>query len=332
MMQQPSTIKSTLAMICTTLIATRALCGGDLIFQDGFEFPPPYIHVWPTDLGNTFGVGAVAPAPTQEYIGPLELSEPTVIENVIINGCLKIRSSQILIRNVMLRCDGDYVVAFDQADVSDVTIEFSDIQALDTRKIFINLANNIADVTIRNNNIHGGDDWFYLNLEVHNWFIENNWLHDPLGDSLSHFDVLHLGEWSGENNAGTLTVRGNFISEISAGIGQNSILYTPEYAGTVRLENNRLPRLGHYSIRCHHTVSCLIRHNVLAQALADPLGQFGEVVYFVINSSSAATESFRCQRHEDGTLYEEFVDDGNGNSVDTLLGMQHDTVDCPPIP
>ncbi len=281
----------------------------------------------PSDVGVTIGVGVVAATPTVVYSGPTTISiDGTTIENVIVNSDLLIRASNVTIRNIIMNDPGNerpfFIGHWDDPDIDNLVIEYSTIDSNGGGKIF-NI-NNATNVTIRNNEVSGGQDWNFINRSVDGFLSENNYFHTVIGDAGSHVDGYQLGEFG--VTTGTLTIRGNYFVVDNAAIGKTDLLNSSgdsiSNQSIVVMENNFITPFGYYTLRCHDSEACHIRNNVYAQEFKTAFSGDPDISRAAIFTDAAPLSTHRCNRYEDGDFMEQQY----------VIGVTHDITSCPSYP
>jgi hypothetical protein len=287
--------------------------GGDPPLTDAGPPPPfrtgPYLHVGPADVGIHVGAGVIGDEPTEMYDGRLTIEEETTIENVIIDGCVRIEADGVVLRNVVIRCDDLYPVRVDGAD--DVRVEHSRIECSSHSKIF--LIEDARNLVIQYNDASGCEDFFYINGDVDGMDITYNYMHHLNLTEESHADGFQIGQAA--NTTGTITIRGNWFSPDTSSGGRNDILFaTRQSNGTIILEDNYFAFWGWFTLRCWgESTSCTAMHNVYDRTILEE----GRGYY---NGTSSGTHRFECNRLEGG----EFPD---ADGVDGTVPIDDD---CPP--
>jgi len=264
--------------------------------DQGTTIPPgkPYGHVSPGDVGKTLGVGVKGPVPTATYTGPTTITSPTTIQDKVINGCLDIRSSNVTLRNVILKCSGLYPVDIRGLGqvIDNVVVEYSRLECDSYSKLF--MVGDVTNLGVRNNEMKGCEDFFFVGGKVDGMKVTDNYMHGSKLTSASHADGFQIGEAS--TTTGTITVTGNMILADTPG-GRNGIMFATNYCkATINIENNYLDAWGYYVLRCNSTSFCLVRHNVFDDSAAHPtLISNGKIV---------------CNRYESGTLIQSGTNTG----------------------
>lgn len=268
----------------------------------------PYLHVLPADSGSNIGVGVVAAAPTETYGGSLTIRTPGTIEDVILDGCVRIESDGVVLRNVIVRCDSLYPVRVDGAD--DVTIEHSRIECTSRSKLFY--VTDSQRFALRYSDISGCEDFFFIGGDVDGMDIAYNYMHHLNLSASSHADGFQIGEAA--PTTGSIAIRGNWISADSDG-GRTDILFaTNQSSATVTVEDNYLSAWGLYTLRCGgQSTSCTAIHNVY-----DPVIASSDRSFYL--GQSSGTHRFECNRIEGGAL----VPDAR------VIGASSITDGCPP--
>jgi hypothetical protein len=305
---------------------------GTCIDAPGNPSPPPpptgtpYGHVTPSDVGVTIGVGVIAPVPTAPYTGPREITtNGTLIENVVLSECPIIRANNVTLRNVIVDARSSKCVDIQGCD--GCVVEYSKVISGDTDKQF-----RIVDSTniyVRNSELTGGQDLFWLGQSKDNIYIENNYLHSLVGGSDNHADGFQ-----GAENAvvypGNIVIRGNYFDPNNATIGKTDILFLAE-PDIITMENNFFSNWGYYTLRCLRsdydtsTEACHIRNNIYSNDfIADFVtpGGAGRAVQ-LDDIDKAGRSSYECNRYENGDFIEQEWISGP---------ITHETTGCPGYP
>ncbi len=281
----------------------------------------PYGHVVPADVGVTIGIGVVAPAPSQSYSGPLTITSPTVIENVVIDGCVRVEADDVTLRNVVVNCDGLYPIRATGHD--NLVVEHSKIHCTSNSKLF--MIDDHTNVTVSKNELTGCEDFFFVGGTVDGLSVEYNYMHALNLTSESHADGFQIGEAS--QTTGTITIRGNYIDPEADG-GKTDVVFATNYAeNEIFISDNFFAIWGLRTLRCGGDSRCEIRTNVYEQAFEEmeQPGQNGKLLFMM--SSSPKAHVFECNRLEDGSFVPEFQD-----GVDRVSGATHITTGCPELP
>ncbi len=277
----------------------------------------PYKHVTAADVGVNIGHGVLAAAPTIVYSGPLTLTSPSTIENRIINGCLRIDTSNVTIRNVIINCNSHFAINLAvSGNHQNFTIEYSTIRCNSSGKIF--MIKNYQNITINNNETTGCEDFFFVDGNIDGLVVRDNYMHSLNLVSLSHADGFQIGEFVNPTT-GFVHIQGNWMHHNSPG-GNNktALIFATNFSQVdILLEDNFIPEFGFFIVRCHNQAGCNVRNNIWEQALINSSTAF-------LLSTSTKTPTFSCNRYEDGNLVNEFR-----NSVDRVVGTFHITNGCP---
>ncbi len=269
----------------------------------------PYGHVWPSDVGVTIGVGVTGAVPTEAYTGDTTIEqEGTVIDSVVIDGCLDIYADNVTVQNSIITCGGLYPI---DIRASGATVINNRIVCTSTTKLF--LMSDPVDTLIARNELEGCEDFFYINGDVDGLVVEDNYMHTIVGTPDSHADGFQIAEAS--DTFGTMIIRGNYIDKNNTESGATDILFaTNDSRQTVIIESNFLHPWGHYTLRCTEGAHCIARYNVYSLDFLDP-------AHTDRRFSDGGMDEFACNRMEDGS----FLDDDR-------TGVTNDTADCPDMP
>ncbi len=317
-------------------------CGGGFFCSNGQCVAygvggDPYVHVNPSDVGVTIGAGSIAPLPTTIYTGSMSPPAGALIENVVINGCMRIDQDNITMRNVIINCSATYPVRIDAA--SGFTIEYSKIDCTSSSKQFRFVG--APNVTVRNIEGKGCQDYFYIEdgngMTLDGLLVENSYFHSNVGSSTAHADGFQIGECAvlqppDCGGSGNMIIRGNYFYKNNPTIGATDIMFsTDESTAKILMESNLLRIFGRQTLRNVGKDSDLIaRYNVYHQefktALPDP-GQVKPTLAYRLLSTNAGIGVFDCNRYEDGTFVEQiYVSDDGGKPV------TYNIANCPPMP
>lgn len=281
----------------------------------------PYVHVWPDEVGTEFGAGSMAPMPTDSYDGPMDITTPTTIENVVVDGCLRIESDDVTVRNVVINCDGLYPVRAEGG--SNAVVEHSTIHCNAMSKTF--LVQDYGDLTVHRNELVGCEDFFFVGGEVDGLTVTCNYMHALNLTPDSHADGFQIGEAS--ETTGKVLVRGNYIAPEADGGKTDTVFATNFSRVDIELRDNYFEVWGLRTIRCGgEATTCSVVNNTYEQRFEDMyLFSTGKLLYMMVDSPEPAT--FECNRLADGTLPPEVVD-----NVDRVAGADHVVTGCPDFP
>jgi hypothetical protein len=283
--------------------------------------------VVPSDLGVTIGVGVTAAVPTTVYSGPNPVTADfTVIENVVINGCLELSNvNNVTIRNAIINCSSWYGIY--SVGASNVTVINSKIHNVtDGKAVYLDDSN--TNWLFSKNEIRGGQDFFFFSNNNSEITVEDNYMHSPIGNVDSHSDGF---QWWPDIGNGAFYIRGNYITRAGSAATPNDILFTGDQPGTTYVfENNFLGLWGFYTLRYHgYGANMTIRNNVYEQAYKTTLGVYGlpsGALYFDPEDGQGGG-TYRCNRYQDGSFIEQQYVLGAGGPTPA-----HDTAGCPSYP
>lgn len=281
------------------------------------ETGEPYGHVVPSDVGVSIGVGVVGPVPTKVYNGPLDPGEGTVIEDVIINGCLDINHPNITLRNVIVNCDGLYPLQIKNA--SDTLIEYSQLNCMSESKLF-----DVQDsqrTVIRNNEGTGCRDFFFIDGPLETLLVENNYFHSLVGGAEAHADGFQIGEF--RTTTGDIIIRGNYFDPNNDAIGKTDLVFaTNKCRANLLVENNFFNVWGWYTLRNSGEYSIFtVRNNIYSQDFKTEFRTDGSPAraYRHCDCNPAPSGGYSCNRYQDGSFIEQ----------DYVSGDTHSIADCP---
>ena len=279
----------------------------------------PNGHVVPSDVGNTIGVGVVAPVPTTPYTGPSTVStNGMLIENVVISGeQIFITGDNVTLRNVIIDVDDWNGITF--AGANNARLEYSKIHNSRYGKA-IKLEGGIG-IHIENNEISGGQDFFFFTYDLDEVYIENNYMHHVVGDEDAHCDGF---QWFESFDNQNFYIRGNYITANNPEIGMTDLLVVTDPTANVLFENNYLGLFGFYTLRWCAWCSgdFTIQNNVYAQEFKTAFTEPGYPTHAIDSDHPTAGGVYRCNRYEDGDFIEQTY----------VRGVTHDTTGCPSYP
>jgi hypothetical protein len=185
--------------------------------------------------------------------------------------------------------------------------------------------NNSTNITVRNNELIGGQDWVWFGKNKDDIYIENNYFHSFTGGAGAHSDGFQGAVTA--TVPGTIYIRGNYFDpEIGPGQGMNDLLFLQEI-DVVVMENNFFETFGYYTLRCYGAGPvgvCNIRNNIYSDDFVTALPSGDSPSKAVLYNVNAGGQSeYSCNRYENGDFIEqEWV----GGSV------THVTTGCPSYP
>lgn len=311
----------------------------------------PYAHVTPADIGVTIGVGVIAPIPTEAYTGSCTPAEGATIENVVVSGCstLNIYNDNITIRNSILNMPNTVGIRMGSGGGSparNLLVEYSDISQQSHGKMFqaFNGSGNgdYTNTIIRNNHLHGTDDYFYLEGPWDGAVFENNVIGPLFGtdEDDEHADGWQLGEVA--PIFGHMIFRGNYFDPQTLAT-KTAILFSTgptSSTNTVLFENNYLTVYGARTLWCLGPAWCIIRHNVYSPFWEAAIGNRStgaqcdggggaanpscgypvNAANFGDKPSANPTSEYTCNR---------YASDGDFIEQQWVDGVTHDTAGCP---
>ncbi len=250
---------------CPTEPVTRAQMASFLVRALGLDpiTPPPLPsdYVTPGDVGVTIGVGVIAPAPTAVVSSQRITEAGSLLENVVVDGCVTIEADNVTIRNVVINCAGYYPIkASESALRSGLNIHHSRINGLIDAKLF--LFNNITDVRVADNELIGGDDTVFADGNLDGFTFTRNYRHDPLGDESSHLDGFQLGEFG--VTTGDMEISYNYFDEIPDNIGVTDLVFATNFAEVdIAVTGNYIAEHGWYTLRAYNKATLDVRNNTI---------------------------------------------------------------------
>lgn len=282
----------------------------------------PYRHVTPEDVGVSIGPGVIAPYPSKAYTGPTRIKSPTTIENVVIDGCLRIESDNVTVRNVVIKCDTFFPVK--AAEHSNARIEYSLVICTIPTKVFRLI--RYRNFVVHRTETRGCEDLFSLSGDNDGLEVTYNYMHSLTLTPKSHADGFQFG---GPFTTGSGVIRGNYFWPNADG-PKTDIVFAPDNTKVdLLIEDNFFYIWGLKTIRCGGTeskTSCIVRNNVYEQAFENMyLKGKGKLLFSFLTGYGNHIAS--CNRLADGTLLKEFQD-----GVDRFRGVKHIVSDCPPWP
>ncbi len=274
----------------------------------------------PTDVGTRISVGVVGPVPTTVYTGNTTITSPSTIEDRVIEGCLRIDSDNVTIRNSIIQCNGLYPVSVLNGR-RNFRIEYSQVNCGSESKIFF-FGAGAPGARVAHNEATGCQDFFFIQGDLDGLVVLNNYMHTLIGGPTAHADGFQIGEAS--QATGKVRIRGNYFDPDNASIGKTDLIFGTNFSEVdLLIEDNYIEPWGHYTLRCGgEATRCIIRNNIFSQAFAGV-----EQRLLLANSSTGLPSEFCCNRYTDREFVEEFFD-----TSDLVLGADHITANCPDAP
>lgn len=282
--------------------------------------PGPYSHVGPGDVGINIGPGVIAPFPTEVYEGPTKLTKPTTIENVIIDGCLRIESDDVVLRNVVIQCNSLYPVK--ATNHSNARIEYSLVKCTKPTKVF--RLSDYQNFVVHHTETRGCEDLFFLSRNIDGLEVTYNYMHSLVLTPKSHADGFQFGSVPA---SGSAVIRGNYFWANADGPKTDTVFAEGAAKIHLLIEDNFFHVWGLRTIRCGgEGSSCTIRNNVYEQAFENMhLLSYGKLLFSYLSGNGPHSAS--CNRLEDGSILKEF----QGNT-DRFFGVDHKVSNCPEWP
>lgn len=250
---------------CPADPVTRGQMASFLVRALGLELlPPPPLpsdFVKPADVGASIGAGVIAPIPTTQVGSQKITTDGTLLENVIVDGCVTIEADNVTIRNTIINCAGYYPIkASETAMRTGLNIHHSRINGLIDAKLF--LFNNITNVRVADNELIGGDDTVFADGDLDGFVFTRNYRHDPLGDESSHLDGFQLGEFG--VTTGAMEVSYNYFDEIPDNIGVTDLIFATNFAEVeIEVTGNYIAEHGWYTLRAYNKAKLDVRNNTI---------------------------------------------------------------------
>lgn len=250
---------------CPTNPVTRAQMASFLVRALGLGTikppPVPNDYVTPDDVGVTIGAGVIGPVPTTVVASQKITVDGTLLEDVVVDGCVTIEADDVTIRNVIINCAGYYPIkASESVARSGLNIHHSRINGLIDAKIF--LFNNITNVRIADNELVGGDDTVFADGNLDGFVFTRNYRHDPLGDASSHLDGFQLGEFG--VTTGDMEISYNYFDEIPDNIGVTDLVFATNFAEVnIAVTGNYIAEHGWYTLRAYNKARLDVRNNTI---------------------------------------------------------------------
>jgi hypothetical protein len=243
---------------------------------------------------------------------------PTTIENVVVDGCLRIAADGVTLRNTSIECGGLYPIKVENGS-RDFRIEYSRVDCSSSSKAFY-FESGAPNAYVGRNEVIGCEDFFFVQGDLDGVVVADNYMHTLVGGPSSHADGFQIGEASPAT--GALVIRGNYIDPDNPDIGRTDIVFGTNFSRVdLLVEDNYLEPWGHYTMRCGgEATRCTIRNNVYG-----PGFEKVEQHLLLANSTSPPSPSeFCCNRYAGGALVEEFFE-----GQDLVHGAEHWTIGCP---
>jgi hypothetical protein len=250
---------------CPSDPVTRGQMASFLSRALGLELlPPPPLpddYVKPADVGVTIGVGVIAPVPTMTVGSQKITTDGTLLENVVVDGCVTIEADDVTIRNVVINCGGYYPIKAGESAMRDgLNIHHSRINGLIDAKLF--LFNNITNVRVADSELVGGDDTVFADGALDGFVFTRNYRHDPLGDESSHLDGFQLGEFG--VTTGSMEISYNYFDEIPENIGVTDLIFATNFAEVdIEVTGNYIAEHGWYTLRAYNKAKLDVRDNTI---------------------------------------------------------------------
>jgi hypothetical protein len=250
---------------CPTDPVTRAQMASFLVRALGLDTikPPPVPddYVTPDDVGVTIGVGVIGPVPTTVVASQKITVDGTLLEDVVVDGCVTIEADNVTIRNVVINCAGYYPIKASESEArSGLNIHHSRINGLIDAKLF--LFNNITNVRIADNELLGGDDTVFADGDLDGFVFTRNYRHDPRGDASSHLDGFQLGEFG--VTTGDMEISYNYFDEIPDNIGVTDLVFATNFAEVnIAVTGNYIAQHGWYTLRAYNKARLDVRNNTI---------------------------------------------------------------------
>ena len=198
---QASTLDDMMVTLKSLQVTLQSLVSGKVLGVS----TGAYQYVLPSDVGVSIGTGVVAAVPTTVYTGPLYITSPTTIQNVVINGCIEVAANNVTLRNVKINCNSWYGVKV-AGGVSDFILEYSQLVCTTFGKQ-IYFENGGPNAKIRYNETSGCESFFTLNGNLQGVEVLYNYMHHPNINVDSHADGFQIGE--SLRTYGAMLVKGN---------------------------------------------------------------------------------------------------------------------------
>jgi len=245
-------------------------------------------YVTSFSVGGSVGVGTVGPVPT-EVVGSQTINTArTVLENVVVDGCVTINADNVTIRNVAINCNGFHGIQ-DNAS-NGTTIENVTIDCLNNPAKGIHFF-QASNFTVDSTEITRCDDQFFIDGGLGNSAITNSVFHNQMTATKAHTDGMQIGEF--EITTGTLTVSGNWWEYNRTGCCANAVLFATKHSAlTINLHHNYIDGdFGAHTLRCVPNATCNIDYNTLN---GQPGGRFFQ--------STQNNGTAHCNRYTTGQL------------------------------
>lgn len=275
-------------MFCPDAPVTRGQMASFLVRALGLT-PMGVVYVTPLDVGVTIGVGVIGPVPTATVGSQKITTDGTILEDVVVDGCVTIEADNVTIRNVIINCGGFYPVKADETTVrTGLNIHHSRINGTIDTKLF--KLNGITNVTIADNELVGGNDTVFADGDLDGFLFTRNYRHDPLGDSSSHLDGFQLGEFG--VTTGEFEISFNYFDEIPDNIGVTDLIFATNFSEMhILVIGNYIAEHGWYTLRAYN------------KAQLDVIGNTIEAgVNRVALLNSPGPHHFACNFFTDGSL------------------------------
>ncbi len=208
------------------------------------------------------GVGPTV-EPELVYDGPIEIVAPeTVIDGVRVEGCLRVRADDVVIRNSVIECPGPFPI--DVRGVTGFVIERSRVTCtVDAWQAIFILS---AQFTVSGNEVRNCDDPLYVDGSVGESAVIGNLMWKGQLGVDSHFDGIQIG--STDPATGSLLVEGNRFVADGEGCCYNAAVFVSAGSIEVTMRDNVIDgAFGTYLIRCYEDSRCVVEGNVVDEII-----------------------------------------------------------------
>jgi hypothetical protein len=222
------------------------------------------------DASNTGPTGSLT-----ESTGNITVSTPgTVIQNRKIKGCLRIRASNVTIRNAEINCDGPSAV---WSGSTGLLVEDTEIEC-GHRPGQTGLTS--ANYTVRRSELFGCENIIWAERNV---VIEDSYLHDPIPccrwpEPKPHTDSIQIPTGAVNIRVKNNRVYGGYIDQSDFG---NAALTMGGNVGGVVVDNNIFAG-GGYTVYCEHenvggngSPPLQVTNNRFSRVFVSKVGGFG---------------------------------------------------------
>ncbi len=248
----------------------------------------------PGSIGSTVGPPS---EPSAVYDGPTEITaDGTVIDGMVIEGCLAIRANSVTIRNSVIQCGDRFPV--ESRGASGLVVERTRISCSGESWAAFHVED--TQFSLNGLEVTNCGDPLYISGWMGSSRITNTVMWHPVLGAGAHYDGIQIG--SSVPVDGSLLVEGNWFAADGPGCCYNAAIFVTDGNLDVTIRNNWIDgRYGYYPVRCYTTSRCRVEGNVS-----------GPIVEHFVLAASSNPVVVRCNVLENGSPIpdEHYVTDG----------------------